>query len=559
VASESKTFGVNPYRWDGGTPKRLVRRGSLLERAKNSALGHGGVLLIMGARGMGKSVFFGDLRRELRSIPGLEVLYFSRPPTPQEGSTLTASELINALLGELHTRAEQVGRGGPEGKLGLELRRLIERQRLREALVRYLDERAEDGVERLVLLYDELDAYADDSRAGRSYFDALEDARKHETTAGRLSVVAAGGLSMLSLATVIGSSFFSRAARHVLAPFGEAEIAELAEPLLARGDVIPDDVLPTLRVLSGGNPLLATYGLESLWPAEHPTVQVLNSAFDDFREERAIFFKTIREPIFGPRNTLLPYTVWRELRRNGGRLTRARLRALQDQAEVLVDSRDVFDMLRASGLVVMNGSVRDDPIVVELVPSVVSLDLSDWADEAAPPASLRSHLREDLVGALGEIQRMTPAFYRPGAGKKEEKQLVPEATFAAGIALVLNSRGWRTELEAMSGAGRTDIKARRGHSDGAEAIIEVKIWGRNDYKRIHEQVASYFARGVAALATVMVTDHKDADWAKTYQTECLGATRPVWRPLAPPLEGYFKASSGEQVVEHFLLRLPSRS
>jgi len=37
-------------------------------------------------------------------------------------------------------------------------------------------------------------------------------------------------------------------------------------------------------------------------------------------------------------------------------------------------------------------------------------------------------------------------------------------------------------------------------------IVEVKIWGRNDYRDAHRQVASYWTDEVATGAVVQLTD-----------------------------------------------------
>jgi hypothetical protein len=141
-------------------------------------------------------------------------------------------------------------------------------------------------------------------------------------------------------------------------------------------------------------------------------------------------------------------------------------------------------------------------------------------------------------------------------------QLVPEATFAAVLATSLGGRGWKAELEPMSGGGFADITARYPSRFGDEtAIIEGKIWPR-DVTTIHAQIKSYFVKGVTALATMVIGVLQDPAWKDDYQQQCLKgkADGPaVWNELDRPLEGYFEARWESRVVEHFLLRLASRS
>jgi hypothetical protein len=572
-----------------------VPRGTLLERARDTAAGEEGTLLILGTRGMGKSVFLGDLKEKLKGTARLEVLFFSQAP-PTRGTRRTVPELVEKLLDELIKNAQSrleddknherqsrsaVEGGEPDGRLkqpksefgalATELRLHADKLRVQELLETYCDHFS-DEIDRLVLLYDELEGYAEEgSVAGQHYFDALEDARKNMD--GELAIVAAGGLGMLSLRVLAqGSSMFSRASRHILTPFRDEDIALLAEDFQPSTSTLPEDVLPALRVFSGGNPMLVTYGLDQLWKAEQPSTTILSKAFDEFRDrEDPYFVQSVLKPVFDPKYGRLPAAAWRALNRANGRLSQAELRELRREAspELALDGRDFFDMLRASGLVIMTDSAwREDPAVVELVPSILRSEVddvigeADHVSEAGRQSSLQGQLRKDLILAIADIQRMTPAFYRPGT-KNEEKKLVPEATFAAAIALVLNSRGWRTELEAMSGAGFTELKGFHPSFDKQEAIVEVKIWGRK-YKEIHDQVTSYFARGVTAMATVMVTDQRSlsGSWSQAYERECLTGKvegKPLWRPLQPPLEGYFEAQSSGLVVEHFLLCLPSRA
>ena len=93
-------------------------------------------------------------------------------------------------------------------------------------------------------------------------------------------------------------------------------------------------------------------------------------------------------------------------------------------------------------------------------------------------------------------------------------------------------------------------------------MIELKIWGRNDYLGILAQVSGYWASTTRASAAVMITDVNTPSWASVYARDCLGgcaAVSPL--PPSPPLLAAFEARSStadglEVCVEHHLLRLP---
>jgi AAA ATPase domain len=545
----------NPYDWQGES-KPFVGREALLEQAVATCLEGDGVFLLLGTRGMGKSVFLAHLEAELRKSPELEIVSFSGPPFPA-GPTRVADDILLALLDRLLECAKRRGRTGAEFES--HLRELTKKRQLRELFDVYLSGLS-DEAERIVLIYDELDRYAE-STAGRDYFNALEDARKKMDK--RLVVVAAGGLGMLSLKTILGSSIFTRAVRKVLEPFHDDELEELAEPFRKRGvDLTATDLLATLRLLSGGNLALATYGLQSLWGVEEPSVPYLSAAFERFRDDHHDFIGSIRGAIFDFDDSQVPFHVWQRLRETGGILPKAELAAIRQRGNVkgAIENKDILDILRAGGLIQMVDSAwKAEPILAQIIPSILSFDVHDVPRSLS---TLQEQLHADIVDAMADIHRRTPAYYVQGSKKaNEKKKLVPEASFQATLAAYLSARGWKVELEAMSGAGFADIKARHPRFGEAQAIVEVKLWPRHT-GTIHDQITSYFTAGVTALATVVIADRKDAAWKDDYEKDCLTDKtddKSTWKPLELPLEGYFEARWRARVVEHFLLRLPSRS
>jgi hypothetical protein len=565
--------GKNPYRWDERDPERFIARKALLERALSMCRpdNGGGVLLLLGTRGMGKSMFLARLQKELGKERDLDVILFERRPRASHAPSLTGDKILDALLKGLLAGVRKHLGGPTEGGDVSEhdarrrdssidrLKDLAQQDSPYPLLEAYLDDMS-SRIERLILLYDELDGYADDGRVAADFFNALEDAR--QKLKGRLVVVAAGSMDMLSLKTVFGSTIYTRATRKILEPFHDAELQELAREFgqEGAGPALSDEVMATLRVLSGGNVALATYGLQSLWNIEEPSPLHLKQAFDRFADDQPDFRASIHRAVFEFHDSEIPVRVWQRLRQTGGRLARTELEDIrrQEQVKGAVPSRDILDMLRASGFIRMDDSGwNDDPIVAEIIPSILSFDA--WMSRPSL-ATLAEQLRADLLEAMADIHRWTPAFYDTGTKQRKKKKL-PESAFAVGLAMSLGGRGWKAELEPTSGAGYADIKARYPTRFGEEwAIVEVKIWPRN-VDNIHDQVTSYFTRGVTALATVVIADLRDDGWKDEYQRRCLTGKvdgTPTWRAIEAPPEGYFEASWGSRVVEHFLLRLPSR-
>ncbi len=96
------------------------------------------------------------------------------------------------------------------------------------------------------------------------------------------------------------------------------------------------------------------------------------------------------------------------------------------------------------------------------------------------------------------------------------------------------------------------------------AIIETKIWGRNDYREAHRQVASYWTAETAAGAVVMVTDKELVDWPERYREQCLaGCDEDRSAHAEPGSRLRMQLNARSQTVDgigvevgHFLLRLP---
>ena len=95
-------------------------------------------------------------------------------------------------------------------------------------------------------------------------------------------------------------------------------------------------------------------------------------------------------------------------------------------------------------------------------------------------------------------------------------------------------------------------------------MIEVKIWGRNDFKEAQRQIESYWTAEVAAGAVVQLTDAEIPDWPEAYHRECLETHAAEEEPMPGSSIRTRFACVSETAdglaahVDHFLVRLPRR-
>jgi hypothetical protein len=262
---------MNPYDWQHHQPSPLAtvpRREVpyLLER-----LSRGGSAVILGGRGMGKSVLLRQIREAASQLADTQVVLFPGPPA--ELTTDACLQMLARSLGVVVSKA-------------LSSREIFEEHSVRHG-----------RGSRLILLFDELDHYAQSpgipasQSAGRLFFNDLESARRELPGIG---IAAAGSIGVFVFRNVLGSSFLDRAEQIRLAPFDRSELAELARPFSEAGRVLDADALDALFLASGGNPALATFGLEKLWDDRsgfHPA-EVIPEIFTSFQERNREFLRT---------------------------------------------------------------------------------------------------------------------------------------------------------------------------------------------------------------------------------------------------------------------------
>lgn len=523
---------MNPYNWQSHNPKVQIPR-SDVERVAE-LLSDNGSAVVLGGRGMGKSVFLGQLRARLEEVPGVRVLLVPGPP-----AALTVEVCMKHLARVLDIAVDEA-------------------VSTHELFSDYFAH--DDAPERLVLLFDELDRYAEKSPGssanppGRGFFNDLEWSRR---ALPRLGVLATGSVGVFIFRDILGSSFLARALHLRLRPFDRSEVERLAEPFGERGTPLGEDVLGSLLLAAGGVPALLTYGLQELWKREEAVVEGdVTDVYARFQEEHGEYLRDLLGALNDPALSEAPQRVWERIQHGSGRILRSDLEAAlgPPSGALKLNVTDVLHLLEAVGVVRLESSaVRDDPVTVYPIAGLLNLP-----GASTPVTDFREHFLRDLRTLLEKIHRSSADFFRSGR-ERSGKQLVPESVFAAHLALGFDLLGWRTEREAQRGAGRTDLVLRRNGA-GEVAVLEVKVWGRNDYKDAHRQVESYWTSETSAGAVVQLTDREGSDWSERYRRECLGSLDVEERPESGDAvrASFTCASAAGHRIDHFVVQLKRR-
>ncbi len=529
-------MSANPYNWQSHNPTVQIPRDGVEKAAQ--LLRNNGSAIVMGGRGMGKSVFLSQLKRDLELDAGTRVLLVEAPP---------AALTVEACLGFL----------GED--LGVAASTFSSRRIFDEYFAR------KDAPERLVLLFDEFDRYAEKGASaqppGRGFFNDLEASRR---SLPQLSILAAGSIGIFVVRDVLGSSFLARALYLPLRPFKRSDAAVLVRPFADAGrDLPPEDVLDALFLASGGIPALLTYGLQELWNLTgETTADDVTTIYKTFQQHYREYLRDLLSALTDPRLSDAPRRLWERIQEEPGRVGRSQLKAALGPASGVLNLTldDALYLLEVAGVVRIEGSA-DNPVDARPIASLLNL-----SREPEREGELREQFLDDLAWLLGRLHRSSLDFFRQGRSG-ESPRLVPESVFTAHLALGFELLGWRTEREAQRAAGRTDLLLRR-NGDTENVVVELKIWGRNDYKEAHRQVESYWTDDIAAGAVVQLTDAELPDWPERYRRECLEPlgvrTEAQGMTEGSPLRARFHCGSStadglEASVDHFLLRLPRRS
>ncbi len=524
-----------PYDWRRQRPQVEVPRPEV--GPVSDALERGDSYVLLAGRGMGKSVFLYQLQKEFEKRPNVRVVHFTEPPL-----RLTVETCLEALSYALDVSPRRMGT-------------------VSDVIGTYFETAERPN---LVLLFDEFDRYArvdgdPENPPGRDFFNSLES--MHRVFPG-VGILAAGSIGAFVFRDILGSGFLDRADILLIPPFSREQIEGLARPFAQRGRPLPMETLEALALASGGNPALLTYGLGSLWALEEPHEHDVVAVFTDFQVKNREFVRDFQLSFLSSRLSEAPRRVWDIIRSSDGKLDHCDLVAAcgPPKPPLLLSFTDVLTLLQAAGLVSIEGSSLSDPVLVRPISSILSLPR---AASARRERSLGERFSEDLLILLNRLHVSSTDFFRPGT-RGESKRLVPESVFSGFLALGLNLLGWQVEREAQRAAGRTDLIARRAGSN-ADALVEVKIWGRKGYAEVASQITGYWTAETRAGAVVMLTDAEIEDWPQRYRERCLAGAEidSLAGESGSPIRARFRVlgetSNGMSTpVEHFLLRLPRR-
>lgn len=396
---------TSPYDWQSHSPRVQIPRADVARVA--DLLRKNGSAVVMGGRGMGKSVFLGQLKARLERERETRVLLFEAPP---------AALTIEACLGLLAQ------------SLGVAPNPFSSRHLFDEYFART------DAPERLVMLFDEFDRYAEKGKAsaqppGRGFLNDLEASRR---SLPRLGLLATGSIGIFIVRDVLGSSFLARALHLRLRPLERVDVEKLAGPFSERRAPLVSDVLDALQLASGGIPALLTYGFQELWKFEPAgaTVDAVTAIFKTFEEEYSEYLRDLLRAVTDRRFSDAPRRVWERIQEDEGTIARADLEAaIGSPSGVLeLDLADVLHLLVAVGMVRLESSaIRDDPITVHPIANLLNLPKVSAAQD-----NLRKHFLDDVITLLLKLHRSSADFFRPSA---EGKRLVPESVFSAHLAL----------------------------------------------------------------------------------------------------------------------------
>lgn len=524
----------NPYRTDyPGAGSFFGRASEIAVLVDSLRTGRQSLAAVMGGRGMGKTSLAIRIQDEIRADPGVTVHFIRK----------VSADPLDFL-----------------SQLSVRLARPIDASCPVESLVEAV--RAAPG-RRVVLLADEIDGLIA-TEQGRDLVESLRIA--WEELAGKLGVVVFGGSALRSLLNR-GSSPFLRAARWL--PLRGLSLDEAAalirEPLHL---TVPDALVEVLWEQTGGHPLLLQAILERAVALGAPVVDHVPEAVQAIADERldpTIF------PIWWDNLGESGQTIYRAL------LTHRRPVERHEQAQLLGPASPAgIEVLETTGVARTEGDQvlpRGELFRVWVEHNHPRASHGAPASDRRLPDILRSfgaHAFEVLVAsAIARWSRSVveyPTWALRSGRASGNARLLPEQYFQLSLLTALHQRDLLVEAEGLSsGGGRADVKARWPPDPARRACVEIKIWGRNDYRDVVSQLLGY-AVPQDDFAAVIMLDRQARPLRDPYLRECLAA-----RPghlVHGPVKGaettaypafvteHDRASGRPLRVYHFLVQLP---
>lgn len=526
----------NPYRTDRTADDLFVGREELIVSLLTTVRDRRNAIhAVMGGRGMGKSSFAGQFAKRL----GADALTVNATGNVAN-VTMTLSKAFRGTLGVEFDASNPV-----------------------DALVAATKAHASG---RLALVLDEVEKVIDDP-LGIGFLDNLREA--YERAGGSLAVVVLGGAKVRDLLTSEASPFLRIAGPiHTLTGLGRDEAAKLLRDPLDLD--VPDDLVDALWAETAGHPWLLQIFMENAVnraTSVSGIVAQLPAAIRD-AESR---LHSVAFPIWWKNLQTRGQEVYRSIARQSSSVPRARWVATfgndpQPWLEVLAStglvSLDEQEAL-ARGALFQRRVRQAHPLAAAA--SAPDLDqLGTWLSGVAMDA-----FEVLVVRALANWARSIVEF--PAAAIRLEKPaksgngaLQPEAFFQmyAIVALLQHEREIHAEPEALSMGvrQRSDIKVRSLLDSARRAIVEFKIFGRNDAEVV-KQVIKY-AAPEDTFAAVVSIDRSSKGMRPGYEKNCFdGAPHdqkhdPPVRVLQPAFyTEHLRDRYGQLRVWHFLVQL----
>ena len=225
------------------------------------------------------------------------------------------------------------------------------------------------------------------------------------------------------------------------------------------------------------------------------------------------------------------------------------LREACEEDESPIDVAQAVQLLQAAGLVGVSGSVHADPLQIHPIASIINLPARRATD--ADPAD---RLDADIAIVLAQLHRFGRDFHGSSA-------LLEEQVFSSLLAVALTSLGWPAIVrETVQAAGYLDLRVQMTKDGHEHAVIEVKIWPRNDYKDIQTQLDAYRVSATHHAVAVTLGERSSIGWADEYERKCLTGGVIVRRSTPPDLVGCWRVeTANQQQTTHFLVQVPKRT
>lgn len=367
--------------------------------------------------------------------------------------------------------------------------------------------------QRIVVLIDEVEALI--SAGGDA--EALDQLRVVcEQTGGQLGVIIFGGSRLQELLQNDCSPFLRTAMWRELTGLLLDEVTALIRDPIQL--TLEDEHLEAIWIETGGHPYVLQWIMERAWERNTLDYPGISTAIRDFVIEKA--------------PTL--FSVWWDNLRDRGQkayhqlLSRGTPVRRGEWVNVLGSNpAAVVSVLTTTGV-----AVTVDEQLMLRGSSFAQWALREMAEgdprsEMPVESSSKGGFVESLIGALtkcmNDILEYPVLFLNPD---KPDQLLEQTAQFQTLLAL-RQTADWIVEPEALSaGKGEADLKVKTKDRPERRAVIEFKVWGRNNYREVAKQTEGYLVPTDVCACCVMIgwDGHLTSE---KYRTECLETIQPA--------------------------------